>query len=314
LEKADLTERVIADREARIGVHDQIRMLEAIGDALQDDVLGFHLASTFDLREIGLLYYVLASSDELGDALIRTARYSTIVNEGISVRCREGGEFTVAFHYVGVERRLDRHQIEFWLTALVRICRQLANRRLTPVRARLMHRRRGGASELDAFLGCAIDYGADADELVFPNEIAGVPVVSADRYLNDILLGYCEDALSERSQARSGLRPHLENTIAPLLPHGKARAGEIARRLGMSQRTLTRRLSSEGLTFGGVLDAMKADLARHYLRDDDLSISEIAWLLGYREVSAFTHAFKRWTGVTPREARAQGAQPHMKAG
>jgi AraC-like DNA-binding protein len=74
----------------------------------------------------------------------------------------------------------------------------------------------------------------------------------------------------------------------------------------MSHRTLARRLSVEGLTFSEIAEEMKQDLARHYLKDSDLPISQIAWLLGYREVSAFTHAYKRWTGMTPRQSRAQG--------
>jgi AraC-like DNA-binding protein len=73
----------------------------------------------------------------------------------------------------------------------------------------------------------------------------------------------------------------------------------------MSQRTLARRLSSEGLTFAEVLDRLRSDLATRYLSDADLSISQVAWLLGYREVSAFTHAFKRRTGMTPRDMRSR---------
>jgi AraC-like DNA-binding protein len=95
---------------------------------------------------------------------------------------------------------------------------------------------------------------------------------------------------------------NVENVIVQLLPHGKVRAGEIARRLVVSQRTFARRLSLEGLTFSEVLEGFKSDLAERYLADGDLSISQIAWLLGYQEVSALTHAFKRWTGKTPREA------------
>ena len=105
--------------------------------------------------------------------------------------------------------------------------------------------------------------------------------------------------------ARGTLRASVENAMAPLLPHGQANAVEIARRIGMSQRTLVRRLSAEGLTFSDIAEELKADLARRYLRDGDLPISQIAWLLGYRDVSAFTHAFRRWTGMTPRQARAQ---------
>ena len=119
------------------------------------------------------------------------------------------------------------------------------------------------------------------------------------------MLKYCDEALAYRAPARATLRSRVENAMAPLLPHGKAHAVEIARRIGMSHRTLARKLSSEGLTFSDIADELKRDLATHYLKDRDLPISQIAWLLGYREVSAFTHAFKRWTGMTPRQARSQ---------
>jgi len=66
----------------------------------------------------------------------------------------------------------------------------------------------------------------------------------------------------------------------------------------MSHRTLARRLSSEGITFSGILDELKTDLAKSYLNEGNLQISQISWLLGYREVSAFTHAPRRWNGVT----------------
>jgi AraC-like DNA-binding protein len=132
-------------------------------------------------------------------------------------------------------------------------------------------------------------------------------VVSADHYLNKILTGYCEEALSQRPSKRSPFRSSVENAIVPLLPHGKARADVISRRLGVSQRTLARRLSSEQMSFSGVLENLKMDLAERYLADDALSISQVAWLLGYQEVSSFTHAFKRWTNKTPRQMRTQKA-------
>jgi AraC-like DNA-binding protein len=103
------------------------------------------------------------------------------------------------------------------------------------------------------------------------------------------------------------VRSAVENAIVPLLPHGKVRASVIAARLGLSQRTLARRLALERVTFSEVLESLRDDLGRQYLSDPDLSISRIAWLLGYKEVSAFTHAFKRRTGKTPREARQTGA-------
>jgi Arabinose-binding domain of AraC transcription regulator, N-term len=96
-------------------------LIDLIKDALQDDLLGFHLARDYDLREIGLLYYVLNSSDQLGDALHRAERHSAIINDGISLRVHEGKSLAVTFEYVGVERLSDRHQIEAWVTSVVRM-------------------------------------------------------------------------------------------------------------------------------------------------------------------------------------------------
>jgi AraC-like DNA-binding protein len=303
--KAGVTGKQIEDDSVRLTVKGQIKFVELLADALHDDLLGFHLARDYDPREIGLLHFVLNSSDLLGDALRRAERYSTIVNQGMSLRVHEGKELSVTFKYVGVERLSDRHQIEFWVAGLVRGCRQLTRRRLQPSYVGFVHRRKGGASELVRFLGCDVEFGAETDEVAFPGTVKQVPVVSADPYLNKLLIKYCEEARSHRKAGRLTFRVGVENAIAPLLPHGRARADEIARQLGMSLRTLERRLSSEGLTFAGILSELRIDLAKRYLREEDLAISKIAWLLGYQEVSAFTHAFKRRTGKSPREARAQ---------
>jgi AraC-like DNA-binding protein len=306
LKKAGLTNQQIKDRGARFPVHHQIQFLNLAANALGDEFLGFHLAQAPDLRELGLLFYVAASSETLGDALQRVARYSSIGNEGLSLKCLEEEDIRIAFDYVGIARHSDRHQIEFFMTVLIRLCRRLTGLRLLPSRARLTHRRSNqGGSELAAYLGGHITFGARADELTFVGSIKDITVTSADPYLNELLVANCEQALSHRPTKRGALRSAVENAIVPLLPHGKVRASEIAARLGLSQRTSARRLALEGVTFSEVLESLRGDLARQYLSDPDLSISRIAWLLGYQEVSAFTHAFKRRTGKTPREAHAR---------
>ena len=84
-----------------------------------------------------------------------------------------------------------------------------------------------------------------------------MPIVSADGYLNRLLIKYCEEALAHRTPTRTSLRASVENAMAPLLPHGKANAVEIARRIGMSHRTLARRLSPEDLSFSEIAEEMK---------------------------------------------------------
>jgi AraC-like DNA-binding protein len=307
LQKSGLTLGQIEQPSVRLSVRSQIKFLELAARAFQDDFLGFHLAQKFELRAIGLLYYVLASSDTLDEALQRAARYSTIVNEGIVLKFRNGKESGIAFEYVGVARRTDRHQIEFWMTALVRICRQLTGRRLPASRVQVAHQRSGDTSEMSAFFGGDVMFGAPVDEVAFPESSTPVALVGADSYLNHMLVKYCEEALARRETNRSPFGLEVENAITLLLPHGKARVGEVARKLGVSQRTLARRLASEGQTFAGVLQGLRSDLAKRHLADEGLSISQIAWLLGYQDVSAFTHAFKRWTGRAPGEVRQQSS-------
>ena len=304
LQKAGLTVRQAEDRASRLPVRSQIRFVELASSALEDEFLGFHLAQSFDLREIGLVYYVLASSAMLHEALQRVARYSTTVNDGISLKCYERNDVAVLFRYVGVARHSDRHQIEFWMTVLTRACRELTGRRLLPLRVQMTHRREGDCSELNRFFGCDVELGAAVDEVAFAPAIKDLTVVGADPYLNNLLVAYCEEALARRPTTSGDLRSGVENAIAPLLPHGKVTVAAVARTLGMSQRSLARGLAARGLTLGKILDELRSDLAKRHIRDKDLSISEIAWLVGYQEVSAFTHVFKRWTGRTPTEMRA----------
>jgi AraC-like DNA-binding protein len=305
--KSGLVEIQIKDRRARLNVQQQIQFLNLIARATQDELLGFHLAQSCDLRELGLLYYVAASSHTLGDALQRVVRYVSIVNEGLALKCVGGQRIKLIFEYVSTQRHLDRHQIEFCMTALIRLCRQLTGLQLTPSRARLTHRSCKQGSGLTGYFGRHVEFAARRDELIFDAAVAESAVISADPYLNELMVANCEAVIARRPNRRRPLRAAVENAIAPLLPHGKARASEIARQLGVSQRTLSRQLALEDMTFSTVLERLRADLSRQYLADDALSISRIAWLLGYQEVGAFTNAFKRWTGKTPRQARGSPA-------
>jgi AraC-like DNA-binding protein len=303
LKASNLTVQQMDDPRIRLRVRDQIRFLNLVADALGDEFLGFHLAQIPDLREIGLLYYVLASSDILIDALQRGAHCTAIINEGIAQKVIDGKDVRIVLNYVGVSRHIDRHQVEFWMATAVRICRQLTGLRLVPTHVRFAHMRERRLPEFAEFFGHDVEFGAAIDEVAFAKKVRSLPVVSADPYLNKLLVKYCEEALA-CGRSQGSFRASVENTIVPLLPHGKIRAGDIARRLGVSQRTFARRLASEGLTFTSLLESLRFDLANRYLAEESLPISELAWLLGYQEVGAFSHAFKRWTGKTPREARA----------
>jgi AraC-like DNA-binding protein len=303
LHRAHLTIREITDEDMTLAVPDQINCLNLIAEALGDRLLGLHLLQKVELRRLGFLYYVATSADTLGEALRRITRYSGIVNEGIALTADAGKTLKVSFEYAGVSRLTDRQQIEAWIAGLVRACRDMTARDLQLVSVKIMHQRIPESAELDSFFGRTVAFGADRDEVAFAGDAAGVPVVSADPYLSKLLLGYCDRALAEHKVPRGALRANVENAIAALLPHAQARLDSVARKLGISPRTLRRKLAAEGLTFAGILEEFRLVLAKRYLAEHDLSVSRIAWLLGYTEVSGFSHAFRRWTGRPPRADR-----------
>jgi AraC-like DNA-binding protein len=304
LKSSGLTPQQIRNSQIRMPVKNQIKFLNLVAKELPDPFLGIHLAEGIELREMGLTYYVIASSETLGDALRRLARYSGITNEGVRITCHEGKDITVKFDYVGVSRLSDRQQIECFVAILLRLCRQLTGLSLSPTRVKLAHRRTELPAEIKKAFGCKVSFGSDADEVVYPRLADAMASVNADPHLNSLLVRYCEEALSNRRVHSGAWRLKVENAIAPLLPHGQAKMKEIAKRLGVSRRTLTRLLASEGCTFGGILDALRLDLAKSYLREQNLRTSEVAWLLGFGEVSAFSHACRRWTGKTPKQLQS----------
>jgi AraC-like DNA-binding protein len=298
LRRSRLTRTQLEDAQARLPVRDQIEFLNAVAEGLGDDMLGCHLGLDFELRESGLIYYVLTSSHTLLELFQRGARFSAVVNEGVIHECVDGRQVGFTLEYAGVSRQDDRHQIEFWVTTLLRLCRRATGMHVRPARVRLTHRGGQGARQLVHFLGCPVEYGARRDEILFAREVRNLPVLHSDPYLSRVLLGICEQTLARRKPSKDSIVQRAENAMAPLLPHGDARAAVVAAQLGMSPRTFARRLAEEGATFSQLLHRLRLALARRYLREG-MAVSKVAWLLGYQEVGAFSHAFRRWTGKSP---------------
>jgi AraC-like DNA-binding protein len=285
----------------RIKVRAAIDFLERVSRAVADEWLGLTLAADFDLREMGMLYYVAASSQRFGDALKRLDRYERVANEALDLRIGKGTDGRVELSYVGVPRHLDRHLMESLAAALLRLCRHLLGRKIVPLSASFVHHR-SDSRKIQQFLGCDVSFGADVDELRFDASVLDMPLIGYDPYLSDLMVKSCEEAIAVRASSTSPFRTEVENTIMRLLPHAEAQAKTVAQRMNLSERTFARRLATEGLSFGEILDQMRRELAIRYLQEN-LRPSDITWRLGFHQPSAFSHACHRWTGKSPSELR-----------
>ena len=291
------------DRGGRVDVRSQIAFLEYAARAIGDEFLGLTLAQQFDLRELSMLYYVAASSHRFGDALRRLERYVQVANQALVVRLHKAAACRIELAYAGVPRHLDRHQMEFLAMTVVRLCRQLVEQRIPPLQANFVHQRSGDLRRIREMMGCDVQFGCQIDDLSFDPALLDRTLTGDDRFLNRLMIEDCERAMAVRPTNISPLRTMVENIVAPLLPHAEANAQEVARSLGMSERTFARRLAAEGLSFRIILDELRRDLGIGYLEETQLQASQIAWLLGFHQPSAFNHACRRWTGKSPMDFR-----------
>src|SRR6516165_3984949 len=227
LRRVGLTPEAIADPEERLSVRSQVALLDEAATALKDDCIGFTLARDFDPRELGLLYYVTASSHTLGDALKRVARYSQITNEALVVGYREGNRLLINLSYSGVPQHSDKHQMEFCMFGLLRICRMLTGENLVPQYFSITHHRSKAIPEMARFVGTKVEFGADRDEFALNLDARELPLIHADTYLNDLLLKSCETALADRRSGTSELRTRVENATSTMLPHGRVLVEDV---------------------------------------------------------------------------------------
>ena len=162
---------------------------------------------------------------------------------------------------------------------------------------------------IDRRLGLRVVYDAPVTSATVPASLLHEPIPTADPALFPLLEQHAAQQLATREQAlrttdaRTALAAQVQRCIAERLAHDGARLGEVAQVLGLSARTLQRRLAEAGTPFQGLLDATRRELALQYLRDAHLSMTEVAFLLGYAEQSSFNHACRGWFGEAPGRVR-----------
>jgi AraC-like DNA-binding protein len=314
LRRAGLSERDLAAEGGspigRVSAQAQAKFLDHAAEAMDDSAFGLHLAEQSDPREAGIFFYVASGAENFGEALTLFARYFRIVNEAVRLTLTPTGEGLAAeVEFVGLPTHAVRQNAEFGIAAILKALREVAGRQIRPTRAVFAHERSSGLLDFERFFGCPVEFGrvanegASCDLLEFSSGTLAIPLITADPKLIAALQPFCDMAAKERGTANGTLRATVETEVERLLPHGKAKARTVAKTLALSVRTLSRRLADESTTYAEVVDQLRRSLALQYVNDPGMSLSKIAWLLGYEGSTSFNHAFKRWTGRSPSVAR-----------
>ncbi len=203
----------------------------------------------------------------------------------------------------GLDSQMSRQFLEFWATNILRAFREMIGRNVAPVSVSFAHPRTEDIKEFERFFGCSVSFGRQENIIEMKLSDLHLQLVAADHRLLAVLRRYCEDVLSRHAAQAPPLVERVERLIADRLAHGEASLDTVATEMGLSPRSLSRKLAELDTSFNGLVGSLRKDLALRYLQESNLSLTEIAFLLGYSEVSTFTHAFKRWTGNTPTVSR-----------
>jgi AraC-like DNA-binding protein len=293
--KADLTREIALDPEARVS---PAQFCVAWAEALRlskDSALALAIAKATPPGAFGIVEYVCRSQKTVRDALEQWCRYLAILDDAVEVRL-EGTSLRVVRESEAPAPA--SHELCFALVHLR--ARELA-KNVSVREVRYTHRS-SDAEVHRAFFGAPVVFGARHTEMIFDEDVLDLPLATADANLAAILMPAAEEKRAKRPKDPP-FTDQVARALRAALSSDDAQLGAVATRMGMTGRSLQRRLKDEGTSFQELREKTRRALASHYLAED-LSLSEIAFLLGFSEPSAFFRAFKRWTGKTPLEARA----------
>ncbi|RZI82483.1 MAG: AraC family transcriptional regulator, partial [Rubrivivax sp.] len=284
---------------ARLGLAFWQKALAATGEEL----LGLDLALQFLPLNFNALGYALMASGDLAEMYLRLARYAHVVTDAADLRftLEAGfGRLTVTGDQALLGTADDRtvwSVFDYAMLTLVRGSRMLYGRDFMPLELRLQRQRPQDHVKFEKVLRCTPVYGCEDNAVLVDLATLHKPL----SFANQEVVKASEDAMDRyRSHwADRGLVEQLAATLKEMLPSGEPRQEDVAARLSMTLRTLQRRLADLDTCYRDVLNDTRHRLALDHLAKARYSVGEISFLLGFSEVSAFTRAFRRWTGVSP---------------
>jgi AraC-like DNA-binding protein len=302
LREAGLDAAQLADPDARIPLASLVRLWRAAAARVADPLFGLHLGAGTRARDWGLVGYTMAFSATLRSALNRLARYGRIVSDALVVQLASGDDATWVRLDVQPALRSLRPAADFRLAALLAVCREITGMPIAPRVVQLPYRRPPDVREYQRLFRGRLQFGALTTALLLAEDDLARPIAAADPSLAGYLDRLAEQAVTDLGEART-IRMRVRRALWSQLSEGVPALDRIARSLGMSERTLQRRLREEGTTFAAVLAELRHDLAEPLLRDGRLAVSEVAFLLGYEDAGSLHRVFRRRAGLTPRAYR-----------
>lgn len=296
-----ITRAMIREHNVRVSCTVGDNLWLRASQLVDDPCFGLKAGQLWHPSHLNALGYAWLASATLREALQRLERYLYFVSSAGSLACEETGEgFSVLLRFNPVSIYIPA-RADMFFAILISMCRVNFVQGLNPVSVSFRHPTPACSGDFFSYFKCPVIFGADENRLILPADKVDIALKGHNpeiaRIHDQIIIRYLAE------MERDDIAQRVKATIIKLLPSGGISDEKVARELFMSVRSLQRRLQERKTTFGKLLEEVRRDLANEYVRDHSLSLSEVAFILGFSEQSVFSKAFKRWTGKSPSEVR-----------
>ncbi len=295
---------LLDDPDNRIPFSQFVAFYEKGARLTGDDAFGLHIGERAEPELFDVLGYVVINSPTFGEAINRLIRYHSIWNDGAFYNLDiDGSQARLTYEHCDGIIDARRQDCEMTLSIFVSFSRRGTGVDWSPHEVSFQHSKPKSIIEHQRIFRSQVHFDRPTNELIFDGVLLALEMMKADPGLCLILDRHAQELLSRRPRA-DGLINQVRQLLGEALNTGdEPRIENISRKLGISVRTLQRKLKEEGKSHQDLLDEMRSELSRRYLQEPKLAICEVAYLLGFSEPSAFHRAFRRWTGITPKEFR-----------
>ncbi|MGH8461113.1 MAG: AraC family transcriptional regulator [Stenotrophobium sp.] len=287
-----------ANGSTQVPAAEYLAMLETAVAATADPDLGLKVGISIQPRHLGVVGYILMCCADMAEALAQYDRYVRLVHGiGRPLVVRRGN--TVEMPLDWPEDSIPPPALaQLIMTTRARMGRLLTGHDEKPFDVSFQFARPRDAGLYEKFFGGRVRFAQRRTRLSFPAAYLQLPIMMADAEMSGVIRAQAEALLRGLTDEPEFLRA-LKAALSQGMVVGRAAAADAAAALGISSRTLHRRLEQYNCAFREVLDGIRRERAEHYLSKPQPTLAEVAFMLGYTEQSAFQHAFKRWTGLTP---------------
>ncbi len=275
----------------------------------QEPALALRIGFAAPLQALGVAGQIFLHCPTIRALLGEVDRYLPLLQPLSRLRMLEEGDRAhLIYEPPFADARAYRFGTELAIAFMVRVGQHFTSQRATPLEIRVCHQAPSYAHVYEEVFGCPVRFGTARNEIVFARSLLDMPQPFTDEPMWRILKNRAEEMLVHE-QAREHLHERVKQVLHHEVDLSSVHPCGIARRMGMSPRSLRRRLSDEGHSLSALVDEVRREVALSELNNPEMPIKRIADRVGFSEVSAFHRAFKRWTGLTPARYRAQGPAP-----